>query len=62
VRAKKIAEAGRSGRQSLPRIRIPFVILKGKLFDTHGVASTWTMRYAASIGDPRPLAGERGWI
>jgi hypothetical protein len=41
---------------------IPFVILKGKLFDTHGAASTWTMRYAASIGDPRPLDGERGWM
>ena len=41
---------------------IPFVILKGKLIDTHGAASTWTMRYAASIGGPRPLDGERGWM
>jgi hypothetical protein len=41
---------------------IPFVILKGKLIDTQGAASTWTMRYAASIGDPRPLDGERGWM
>ncbi len=41
---------------------IPFVILKGKLIDTHGAASSWTMRYAASIGDPRPLDGERGWM
>jgi hypothetical protein len=41
---------------------IPFVILKGKLFAAHGAASTWTMRYAASIGGPRPLAGERGWM
>jgi hypothetical protein len=40
---------------------IPFVILKGRLFDTHATVSTWTMRYAASIGDPRPLIGERGW-
>jgi hypothetical protein len=41
---------------------IPFVILKGKLFDTRGTVSTWTMRYAASIGDPRLLIGERGWM
>jgi hypothetical protein len=41
---------------------VPFVILKGKLIDPHGTASTWTMRYAASIGGPRPLDGERGWM
>ncbi len=41
---------------------IPFVILKGKLIDMHGAASTWTMRYAASIGGPRSLDGERGWM
>jgi hypothetical protein len=41
---------------------IPFVILKGKLIDMHGAASTWTMRYAASIGSPRPLDGARGWM
>jgi hypothetical protein len=41
---------------------IPFVILKSKLIDTHGAASTWTMRYAASTGSPRPLDGERGWM
>jgi hypothetical protein len=41
---------------------IPFVILKGKLIDTHGAAPTWNMRHAASIGGPRPLDGERGWM
>ena len=41
---------------------VPFVILKGKLIDTHGGASTWTMRYAASIGRPRPLDGDHGWM
>lgn len=41
---------------------LPFVILKGKLFDTRGAAPIWTMRYAASIGGPRPLDGKRGWM
>ena len=41
---------------------IPFVILKGKLIDAHGAASSWTMRYAASIGGPRPLDGDHGWL
>lgn len=41
---------------------IPFVILKAKLLDAHGTASAWTMRYTASIGSPRPLVGERGWM
>jgi hypothetical protein len=41
---------------------IPFVLLKGKLIDAHGAASSWTMRYAASIGGPRPLDGDHGWL
>jgi hypothetical protein len=40
---------------------IPFVIVKAKLFNAHGSVSNWTMRYAASIGDPRPLDGEHSW-
>jgi hypothetical protein len=41
---------------------IPFVILKAKLIDSRGATSTWTMRYAASVGGPRSLGGERGWM
>jgi hypothetical protein len=40
---------------------IPFVIVKAKLFNTHGSVSNWTMRYAASIGVPQPLIGEHSW-
>lgn len=39
----------------------PYVILKAKLIDSQGRAPTWSMRYVASIGAPRPLAGEDGW-
>jgi hypothetical protein len=40
---------------------IPFVILKARLSNRQGSVSNWTMRYAASIGDPKPLNGEHSW-
>jgi hypothetical protein len=40
---------------------IPFVVLKAKLINSHGPVSNWTMRYATSIGDPRPFSGEHSW-
>src|SRR5258708_4965610 len=41
---------------------VPFVILKGKLIEPHGTTFAWTMRYAASIGGPRPFDGDHGWM
>jgi hypothetical protein len=39
----------------------PYVILKAKLRNPKDTTSTWSTRYAASIGPARPLTGENGW-
>lgn len=38
----------------------PFVVLSANLISARGI-SLWTTRYVASVGGPRPLAGDDSW-
>ena len=38
----------------------PFVVLRAKLISAQQTV-TWTMRYFASVGGPRPLSGDNSW-
>lgn len=40
---------------------IPHVVLNARLVGPKGTGSTWTTRYVASIGGPRPLTGADSW-